>query len=60
MLTVQAEASVEDFKSDAAYQKYITDLKKAGFFGDEVEGSAEWKKREVEAAKGWIKARSSE
>jgi hypothetical protein len=59
-LTRQVETGMDGLRSDPAYQKYVADLGKAGFFGDEVQDSAEWKKREAEAAKGWIKARSSE
>ncbi len=51
---------MEAFQSDPAYRIYLSNLKSAGFFGDESEGSAQWKIREVEAMKGWKAARSSE
>lgn len=55
-----ASASVDELKHDAGYARYIEDLRRAGYFGEEREGSARWKEREVEAAKGWVEARSSE
>lgn len=57
---MQTEPSLDDLKADPEYQRYIADLRKACFFGNEVEGSALWKTRETEAANGWIKAKSSE
>ncbi|KAL1407108.1 hypothetical protein Q8F55_006522 [Vanrija albida] len=58
--TADAETSTAGLESKPEYQKYIADLKTAGFFGDELQGSAKWKEREQVAAKGWIDAQSSD
>lgn len=55
-----AQGRVQEVGDEPGYRRYIADLKRAGWFGDEVEGSKRWKEREAEAAKGWIEARSSE
>lgn len=55
-----ASASPENLKNEPGYARYIDDLQQAGYFGEEVRGSARWKVREAEAAKGWVAARSEE
>lgn len=42
------------------YDTFIANLKRAGFFGTELQGSEQWKKREEEAVKGWNEVRSAE
>lgn len=42
------------------YDTFIANLRRAHFFGSELEGSEQWKKREEEAAKGWNEVRSAE
>lgn len=51
---------LEHLKQDVQYQKYLIDLKRAGYFGRELEGSELWKKKEEEAVRGWLKIRSAE
>jgi len=46
-------ATKEDLGNDAEYQRYLTSLKKAGWFGAEIEGSDKWNSREDAAMKGW-------
>lgn len=55
-----ASANTEDLAHDPGYTRYIADLRSAGYFGSEVPGSQAWKAREVEAARAWVEARSSE
>ncbi|CAK9779392.1 hypothetical protein CC85DRAFT_288640 [Cutaneotrichosporon oleaginosum] len=55
-----AAASPDELKDQPGYARYIDDLQHAGYFGDEVRGSARWKTREAEAAKGWVEARSED
>lgn len=43
---------------DPAYGKYLDTLKRAGFFGREMEGSEGWAKRMREAKEGWIHVRA--
>ena len=50
----------DDVRSDPAYEKYIGTLAKAGFFGTEVQGSAQWKVRETEALRGWRALKTDE
>ncbi|BEI84682.1 hypothetical protein CcaverHIS002_0500830 [Cutaneotrichosporon cavernicola] len=52
--TADTTASPEGLKDEPGYARYIDDLQRAGYFGEEVRGSARWKEREVEAAKGWV------
>lgn len=53
-------ASPDELQHEPGYARYIDDLQRAGYFGEEVRGSARWKERETEAAKGWVAARSEE
>lgn len=44
-------------EGDPAYIRYLDNLKKAKFFGENVEGSREWTARMREAQRGWIAVR---
>lgn len=55
-----AEADAAARATDPEYQRYLADLTRAGFFGDEREGSARWQERERQAAQGWAAARSED
>lgn len=46
-----------DPTADPAYQSYIDNLKHAGFFGHEMDGSQAFKIREEEARRAWITLR---
>lgn len=60
-LTVfQLEARKEALRRDPEYGKYIEKLVGAGFFQDELEGSAKWLKLEDQAARVWVEARKKE
>lgn len=50
----------DDVKGDEGYKGFIDQLKKTAFFGQEREGSQEWKEREKKAMKGWKDIRSDE
>ncbi|OCF36141.1 hypothetical protein I317_01022 [Kwoniella heveanensis CBS 569] len=45
-------------RSDEGYQQFLVNLEKAGWFGDELEGSEKWKERELEALKGYQSVKS--
>ncbi|WVW81965.1 hypothetical protein I302_103968 [Kwoniella bestiolae CBS 10118] len=42
------------------YKMFLENLKKAGWFGDQMEGSEKWKVRESEAKKGYQSIKSSD
>jgi hypothetical protein len=42
---------------DPAYVKYLDNLKRAGFFGDEMEGGEGWTRRMSDAKEGWLRVR---
>ncbi|WWD22408.1 hypothetical protein CI109_106899 [Kwoniella shandongensis] len=50
----------ESLKDDAEYRKFLDNLKTAGWFGEELEGSQRWKEREEEARKGYQGVKSSD
>lgn len=52
--------SHQTVQGEKGYKEYIDQLKKAGFFGTELEGSEKWKEREGKARKGWSEIRSDE
>ncbi|WVQ93806.1 hypothetical protein IAU59_000884 [Kwoniella sp. CBS 9459] len=54
------EEESDDLRSDEGYQQFLANLKKAGWFGDEVEGSKKWNQREAEALKGYQNVKSSD
>lgn len=56
----EGDADPAALAKDPEYGRYIRDLRAAGFFGDEREGSARWHEQEAKAAKGWVDARSKE
>ncbi|EIW67973.1 hypothetical protein TREMEDRAFT_44967 [Tremella mesenterica DSM 1558] len=45
---------------DPAYEKYLQDLTRAGFFGTELRGSEQWQARERKAKDGWKAARAAD
>lgn len=52
--TAGTEAGREErWAGDEAYQRYIRNLGKAGWFGGEMEGSKGYKEREASARDGW-------
>lgn len=53
-------ASEDGVNSDPAYKTFLANLNKAGYFGDEVQGSQRWKEREVEARKGYQAVKATE
>ncbi|ORY34285.1 SGT1 protein-domain-containing protein [Naematelia encephala] len=53
----EADGEIPD---DDEYKRYIANLKSAGFFGQESEGSEKWKIREKEALRGWKSARAAD
>ncbi|KAK6905382.1 hypothetical protein I203_106209 [Kwoniella mangroviensis CBS 8507] len=46
--------------SDEGYKVFLYNLREAGWFGDELEGSEKWKVREKEAKKGYQSIKSSD
>ncbi|TYJ51770.1 hypothetical protein B9479_007642 [Cryptococcus floricola] len=42
------------------YQTFLADLKRSGWFGEELEGSQKWKEREEEARKGYAEVKSAD
>lgn len=44
-------------EQDPAYGRYLDNLKRAGFFGDEMEGSEGWTRRMRETKEGWVRVR---
>ncbi|WWD09089.1 hypothetical protein V865_007209 [Kwoniella europaea PYCC6329] len=46
--------------SDEGYKVFLDNLRKAGWFGDELEGSEKWRMREKEAKKGYQSIKSSD
>ncbi|WVQ62522.1 uncharacterized protein L199_000664 [Kwoniella botswanensis] len=46
--------------SDEGYKVFLDHLRKAGWFGDELEDSEKWKMREKEAKKGYQSIKSSD
>lgn len=49
-----------DSAEDKGYASFLEGIRKAGWFGNELEGSQKWKEREKEARKGYINAKSAE
>ena len=47
-------------KIEPQYADFLANLKKAGFFGQELEGSEKWRKREEEALKGYKEVKTAE
>ncbi|KIR43811.1 hypothetical protein I307_00147 [Cryptococcus deuterogattii 99/473] len=47
-----------DRAEDEEYAVFLEGIRKAGWFGNEVEGSQKWKEREEEARKGYVNAKS--
>ncbi|WVR03486.1 hypothetical protein IAU60_000477 [Kwoniella sp. DSM 27419] len=47
------EAEQDGVRNDAAFVTFLENLKKAGWFENELEGSGKWKERETEAMKGY-------
>ncbi|KAE8543115.1 hypothetical protein D1P53_000602 [Cryptococcus gattii VGV] len=47
-----------DRAEDEEYAVFLEEIRKAGWFGNEVEGSQKWKEREEEARKGYVNAKS--
>ncbi|WVQ80382.1 hypothetical protein IAT38_002487 [Cryptococcus sp. DSM 104549] len=45
---------------DEGYGKFLENLKGAGWFGDEMEGSQKWKEREGEAKRGYIAVKAAD
>lgn len=49
-----------DRAEDEEYAVFSEGIRKAGWFGNEVEGSQKWKEREEEAREGYVNAKSVE
>ncbi|KAJ9096360.1 hypothetical protein QFC21_005181 [Naganishia friedmannii] len=45
-------------ENDPAFTRYISNLQKAGFFGEEMQGSKGWNERMLDAKKGWLSVRN--
>ncbi|WVF66182.1 hypothetical protein IAT40_000922 [Kwoniella sp. CBS 6097] len=54
------EGENESVRSDEGYHQFLVNLKKADWFGQELEGSKKWKARELEALKGYQSVKSSD
>ncbi|BFZ60680.1 hypothetical protein YB2330_001722 [Saitoella coloradoensis] len=56
------EINVEEysFASDTKWAKFVDELKSQGFFRDEIEGSAGWKKVEKTAKEAYVKVKAAE
>ncbi|WVQ76264.1 hypothetical protein IAR50_005929 [Cryptococcus sp. DSM 104548] len=54
-----AQTSSETTQGEG-YQAFLADLKRSGWFGQELEGSQKWKEREEEARKGYAEVRSAD
>lgn len=59
-LNSQAASTDDAARSDPAYEKYLSTLTSAGFFGSEMPGSVKWKAREAQALQGWKSARAED
>ncbi|ORX34672.1 SGT1 protein-domain-containing protein [Kockovaella imperatae] len=46
--------------SRVGYDEFLQNLQRAGFFGNEMQGSQKWKEREAVAQKGWNEAQSED
>ena len=56
----QIADSADEIRKSQEYRIFLSGLTKAGFFGDEIEGSERWKARELEAFQGWQCVRADE
>ncbi|WWC66704.1 uncharacterized protein I206_100608 [Kwoniella pini CBS 10737] len=54
------ENETDSIKQNEEYQTFLTNLRKAGWFGDEIEGSEKWQIREKEAIKGYQSIKSAD
>ncbi len=54
------QGSQGDPSGDPDYAKYLENLKRAGWFGGDIEGSEGWKAKETKAKEGWRSVKSSE
>ncbi|KZP00895.1 hypothetical protein CALVIDRAFT_533227 [Calocera viscosa TUFC12733] len=54
------EARLEALQRDPGWGEYLKRLGRAGWFGEEREGSRQWKEREGRAAEAYVTARASE
>ncbi|KAJ9119510.1 hypothetical protein QFC22_003218 [Naganishia vaughanmartiniae] len=55
----EGDSSIEGVdEKDPTYSRYIANLQKAGFFGEEMQGSKGWKERMQDAKKGWLTVRN--
>ena len=52
--------SAKQSVTKVGYEEFVQNLRRAGFFGNELEGSQKWKEREAVAQKGWNDTRSGE
>jgi hypothetical protein len=56
--SMQSSARLSALRQDPEFVRYLNTLARAGWFGEgELEGSAKWKEREAQAAKGWLDVR---
>ncbi|KZT61276.1 SGT1-domain-containing protein [Calocera cornea HHB12733] len=60
LLPSSAEARVEALQRDPGWAGYLERLARAGWFGEEIRGSAKWKDKEMQAAEAYVNAKSSE
>lgn len=52
-LLTRCQDSIDE--KDPAFGRYVDNLKRAGFFGENLEGSQDWQRRMNEAKRGWIR-----
>ncbi|WWC58275.1 uncharacterized protein I303_100813 [Kwoniella dejecticola CBS 10117] len=52
--------AADSLNQDEGYKAFLDNLKKAGWFGDELEGSEKWQAREKEAMKGYQNVKSAD
>jgi hypothetical protein len=50
----------DDPSKDPGYAKFLENLKRAGWFGSDIEGSEGWKAKEGKAREGWSSVKASE
>lgn len=56
----QAATRLAHLRLEPAFETYLSTLRKASWFEDEMEGSQRFKEREEEAARAWVKLKMDE
>lgn len=57
---IQAATRLAHLRLEPAFETYLSTLRKAGWFEDEMEGSQRYKEREEEATRAWMKLKMDE